>query len=49
MKKDKMGNYVTLVSLKEFLSVEPEKSSLYSVNEQFFYLKLVRVVFKFYL
>lgn len=32
MKKENMGNYVTLASLRSFLSVEPEKIELYSLN-----------------
>ena len=49
MKKEKVGNYVSLNLLKTFLGVEPEKSSLFSINEQVFYLKLVRVVLRYYI
>ena len=49
MKKDNIENYVTLASLRSFLSVDSKKNELYSLDEQLFYLKLVRVVFKYYL
>ena len=49
MKKEKVGNYVTLSILKDFLGVEPDKIELYSISEQTFFLKVVRVLFKYYL
>jgi hypothetical protein len=49
MKKERVGNYVTLTSLKTFLGVEPEKADLYPVGEQQEYLRIIRVMFEFYL
>ena len=49
MKKERIGNYVTLPVLKEFLGVEPEKADLHKLGEQELYLELVRVLLRHYL
>jgi hypothetical protein len=48
MKKERVGNYITMSILREFLEVEPQQS-FYPVEEQRFYLKLIRVVFMYYI
>lgn len=49
MKKERVGNYVTISILKNFLGVEPEKRELYSISEQTLFLRIVRVLFRYYL